>query len=435
MATVRQDSYFEGVRSSEISGVLSFSFSKILAYVAAMLCFMLLVDAAIAQLEIAAGRAPVGNALLKIVLLAIVLLGLLIKPGVRAAGLPIVTWLLCIVYLVVDIPHLISTRGMTFTDVLLSYNTYYMLLLIGPAFIAFRGTISERFVVRSTLLLFAICAAIGIAQFVSGEPIVATESLDGTVMVHSWNFFGQVRAFSLFTSAMGFGIFCALCGALGVALFRRFPKSGGLLVLVSALVCYATLTRLCYLVFLCACSYALVLRYGKNPKRGLWYPAIYSLLGVATVAVGVSSLLAGDSENIQDSGSLVMRLAQWGYYADLLSHTPVNDLLFGIGIVQNEKILPLYPMIIDNIFLGLVLHVGIVGLGLFGTLMVKMWLFLRREAISTGTAFAIAAASLWATLACAGVFNILFSTFGAVFALSLLCIFPPSVADVKPTRL
>jgi hypothetical protein len=50
-----------------------------------------------------------------------------------------------------------------------------------------------------------------------------------------------------------------------------------------------------------------------------------------------------------------------------------------------------------------------------------MWIYLRREAVATEQPFIIAAASLWATIACAGTFNIVFGSFGAVFALAILC--------------
>jgi hypothetical protein len=95
--------------------------------------------------------------------------------------------------------------------------------------------------------------------------------------------------------------------------------------------------------------------------------------------------------------------------------------VFGLGIVQNEKLSSDYPMLIDSAPLALVLHLGIVGLMLFGALLVQMWLYLRREALDTKEPFAIAAASFWATLLCAGIFNIVFSSFGSVFAIAILC--------------
>jgi hypothetical protein len=136
--------------------------------------------------------------------------------------------------------------------------------------------------------------------------------------------------------------------------------------------------------------------------------------------VGLISFTAEES-NLQDTGSLIMRVGQWGFYAELILQSSATDKVFGLGIVQNEKLSADFPMLIDCAPLALVLHLGIVGLMLFGALLVQMWLYLRREALDSRQPLAIAAASFWATLACAGIFNIVFSSFGAIFALAILC--------------
>jgi hypothetical protein len=175
------------------------------------------------------------------------------------------------------------------------------------------------------------------------------------------------------------------------------------------------------LVFICACACASVLTFGRKPARALWHPLLYFLAGILIVLVGLNSLINNSSTNLQDSSSLLERVIEWGYYSNVLVNSTLANLLFGFGIVQNEKILPLYPMLIDNVFLALVLHIGVIGLLLFGALMIKMWLYLHREALATQQPLVIAAASLWATLACAGIFSIAFSTFGTVFILIVLC--------------
>ncbi|MGA3193904.1 MAG: hypothetical protein ABSD39_02780 [Terriglobales bacterium] len=115
------------------------------------------------------------------------------------------------------------------------------------------------------------------------------------------------------------------------------------------------------------------------------------------------------------------RIGQWAYYSDLISQSTLAEKSFGLGIVQLKKIVPVFPMVIDNVPLALILHIGLVGLVFVAILMFQMWLYVRREALSTQQPFIIAAASLWATLACAGIFNIVFSSFGIVFALTVLC--------------
>jgi hypothetical protein len=144
------------------------------------------------------------------------------------------------------------------------------------------------------------------------------------------------------------------------------------------------------------------------------------VIGISTILIGLRSSNS-DTGDLQDTASLIQRITQWTYYSELILQSSPPEKVFGAGIVQNEKLLSLYPMIIDNTPLALVLHIGVVGLVLFGVLMIKMWLYLRRKALATEQPFLIAAASFWATLACAGIFNIVFSSFGAVFALAILC--------------
>jgi hypothetical protein len=115
------------------------------------------------------------------------------------------------------------------------------------------------------------------------------------------------------------------------------------------------------------------------------------------------------------------RLDQWAYFSNLFLHSSLVYQLFGLGLVQNENLQSSFGMVIDNSLLALLLHVGLVGLVLFGTLLTKMWIYLRREAVVTQRPFIVAAASLWAAITCAGTFNIIFGFFGAIFGLAILC--------------
>lgn len=392
---------------------------RVLAFLAFALSLLAFVDGLIPQLQMRlfAGHILVTNAILGFVILLALMLGCFIHPSIEFARLPMFTWLLCIAFLLFHMPYLILAHDMSLKDVLASYSTYYLLLLSGPAALAFRGAISERVIIRCTGILLLACAMVGIAQYLTGRPLLYTESVDGKFQIYSWNFFDDVRAFSLFTSGLGFGLFCSLCGALGIALFRKSPIRGASWFVLSALACLSTLTRLCYLVFLCASAYALVLVFGKRALRGLWQPILFFVLAIATILSGLRVSVNDAASNLQDSGSLLMRLDAWSYYLDIFSRSSLIDKLFGGGIILNkDNVIP-----IDNVPLALLLHVGLVGLVLFGVLLTKMWLYLRREALITQQPFIIAAASLWATLACAGIFNIVLIQLGGVFAITIFC--------------
>ena len=392
---------------------------RVLAFLAFALSLLALVDGLIPQLQMRlfAGHILVTNAVLAIVILVALVLGCFIHPSVEFTRLPMFTWSLCITFLLFHMPYLILVHDMSLADVLKSYIGYYLLLLSGPAALAFRGAISERVIIRYTGILLLACAAVGIAQYLTGQPLLYTESVDGKFEIYSWNFFDDVRAFSLFTSGLGFGLFCSLCGALGIALFRKSHVKGTIWFVLSALACFSTLTRLCYLVFLCASVYALVLVFGKRSSRGLWQPLLFFVLAIATILSGLRSSLNEGGSSLQDTGSLLMRLDEWTYYLGIFFRSSMIEKLFGSGVALTKD----NPVPIDNVPLALLLHIGLVGLVLFGVLLTKMWLYLRREALITQQPFIIAAASLWATLTCAGIFNIVLIQLGGVFAIAILC--------------
>jgi hypothetical protein len=410
-------------RRFQLNALLALSEYRVLALLASALYFVALVNALVPQVQmfLSGGQSLFGDSVIKAALLVAVAAGCILHPKVKIAAIPWLAWLLCIGYLIVEVIHLTINCDMSLGEALFSYYNYYCLFLIGPALLIFRGAVSQRALVRCSVFILAVCAMLAAAQHLTASPIVYTESLDGSFSVPSWMFAGQVRAFTLFGSALEFGLFCAFSGSLGIALARKMPIRGAILAIASALACYTTLTRLCYLIFVGAIASSLVFTFGKKLSRGSWLPFLWFLLGLSTILVGLNSVSSSDAGTLQDAGSLLERLNQWVSFSDLFLHSSLVYQLFGLGIVQDESIRSTYGMVIDNTLLALLLHIGVVGLVLFGTLLTKMWIYLRREAVVTQQPFIIAAASLWAAITCAGTFNIVFGVFGAIFGLAILC--------------
>ena len=129
------------------------------------------------------------------------------------------------------------------------------------------------------------------------------------------------------------------------------------------------------------------------------------------------------SDGLENATSLIDRLIEWTYYTQLFVRSSPAAQLFGLGLVQNDKVslAQSTPAAIDNLPLALTMHIGLIGLVVFSVLLVRMWLSLRRAALTDRQPFIVAAASLLANLGCSGTFNMMLSPFGAVFALSILC--------------
>jgi len=399
------------------------SIYELLATVAMAACLLALVDGASPQLQmfLLSGR-MLTNVFAKVLLVATLAYGLLLNPKIDRSNLPLSTWAMCLAYLILDIGPLMSISDVPISVLLQSYNRYYSYLLLAPAAIVFRGKVSERLIIRGLVWSLVICAVIGFAQHVTVSPLLYTEDNDNQFVVQAWKFFGDVRAFSLFSSGLSFGIFCSLCGALGITLSRDSLSRGVLLTTLAALACYTTLTRNAYLVFFCACSYSAIFTFGKKPTRGLWQPIVYFMLGVGAILVGLATYGNDTASDLQNNSSVFERVIEWTYYSDLLAKTSPGDLLLGLGIVQDATTdQAAAPAPIDNVPLVLVLHIGIVGLIIMSVFMYKTWLYVRREALTHMQPFLIAAVSLWATLACEGLFSTILAPFGIVLALVILC--------------
>ena len=395
----------------------------LLGLIAALLCLTILINGGVQQLQmlLLGGQMLIGNVLPKTLLCLVVLLGCLFRPRLHVEKLPMGSWMFCLGFLIFEAAYLASTSGMSLADVLTSFYDYYAVLLIAPVLLVFRGEVPERVLIRLTVSIFSVCALLAFAQHLTDRPILYTESTNGSFQVASWDFGGTVRAFSFFASALEFGGFCALCGALGIALSRKAPVQGILLLVSSGLACYCTLTRLCYLIFICTCVSTVVFTYGKKLSRGLWHPFLFFWLGIVTILFSLRTFVSGESNKLEDAGSLIERVTQWGFFTDLFVHSSFTKQMLGLGITQGNKIFEGAPMTIDNSPLALALHIGILGAVLFSILIFKMWLWLRKAALTTEQPLLIAVAGFWATLACAGIFNIVFSLYGTAFGLAILC--------------
>ena len=394
--------------------------------VAAMACLLVVVDAAVPQIEmlLLGGRLPLSNVVVKFTLLGCIIVGLYLHPRLTVTGFPITAWTTCVVYLAFETVYLAAVLHTPLIDIIQSYNGYYLRVLVGPAALVFRQAVPERLLIRYTAGLFAICAGIGILQHLLGEPLVTVESAEGIQVAVGTNFLGSFRAFGLCSTPQNFGLYCTVGGALGVALIRERFWTGISLTILAAIGCFVTLVRQWYLLFPCVCLYSAIMTFGKKPSRGLWEPLLFFAMGAGTLAYGVLSWAqdGNPDQHLANGGSLIERLVEWTYFGNMFLRSTLTEQLLGLGIVQNNNLAEHAEAPIDNLLLGIVLHIGIVGLVVFGFLLVKMWLYLRRESLLFRQPFITAVASEWAILWAAGIFyHGMLAPFGALFVLVILC--------------
>jgi O-antigen ligase len=221
---------------------------------------------------------------------------------------------------------------------------------------------------------------------------------------------------------MELGYFAVIVATIGIGMCRN-PNNrtkGVLLYLFGAATVYSTLIRTVYLQLIISTIAALILTFGRKPNRVKWLPLAAVAAAIAFAVGGASRMFVGYNNGLASNASLEVRLDQWTFYASMFRHSPIWNQLFGFGICQADNKVVRSLAVVDNLFWGLTLHIGLVGLVIMLVLLWAMWLRVRAEAIENPTPLTIGLASFWATFAMSGVFENSPAIFGFWYIVGVL---------------
>jgi hypothetical protein len=378
----------------------------------------ILVDGAIYHLQmlVTGGSAPVTAAFLKIALMgafgaALVLRGRLSSQPVVIVGA------IFVVYLLLDVLHQYFNLGIELLDILLSYNAYYLLPIIGVVALATPVKISGRLLIPMLIILSVICGALGIAQYVTASPIVRTASSDGSFKVLVWSTLGRIRVFSLFTEPAACAVFFCFIASLAVAMSRRrrnlvitIP-----LLVMSLFLSWASGARTNIIATVCGVVSAWIITFLGGKGRAKWLPFCWLAVGllIAVYAYFQTSSGSLSTGSMADASSISERFTTWANILEMFRSTSALNLLIGYGLVQNSKIDPAGLGLSDNLYLATVLHIGLIGLCLMMLLLWNLWQVVRKEAEMRTSFLTIAVAATYSTLLLTGLFKI--NSFGMIF--------------------
>lgn len=385
---------------------------------------VILVDALVPQMEMLAtgGHILIPPAVLKPIFAAILLPAVVWQPrSIRITAFA-AAWLALMIYLLLDGLYLMVYLHTSLIDLALAYNSYYAYFFICPLAVFVADELNELRATKVLFWVFGLCFALGMAQFILQKPLVYVNSSDGMFGVQSWQFGDEIRVFSLFTSGASYGLFCNLIGALSLA-WIFFAKSGWrkvafIVFVCSVIACYTTLTRNCYLQFFFCCVTVFFLAKKKMVGLIKYSPFIFLMGSILVAWRGAGS--AGTEGDVTSNASLLMRLAQWIYYATLYANAPLAQKILGLGIVQSDKASNDALFVIDNEFLAVLIHIGLIGLVLLLAVQWLMWLKVYRRSIESPTAFTIAMAAFSSTVFAANFYNIATVPYCIVFALAII---------------
>ena len=359
----------------------SWGLSHWLGYILLLVLLLSMIDGLMPQTEMAifSGHVLIPTVVLKWLVIAIAGLGVLIK---RKLGVPIPmlsAWVTLVTYLLFEAIFFTLSANYSLIYVAYSFESALYFLLLLPLLYTFKETVDERQIATLITWLFVPLAILGIWQSVTNHPILPTISVDQYFQVYSWDFYGRVRAFSLFGSASNFGHFLALVAAMGVAALGQWKgrrKSLAAIGLVLALVAtYMTLTRATYVEVLLAVITAALITFFK--WRGirlslLW--GVYAGIGlfVAFVAPAIIAGLRGTDHLFADA-SLLIRYEEWAHYGRIWLNHGMATMLFGTGLMQSSRFAFTRKVVIDNAWLSLLFQFGLIGFLIILAFIWQLW--------------------------------------------------------------
>jgi hypothetical protein len=396
-----------------------------------LICIALLlnfVDAALPQFEIYLldGRCPVPAGAVKLIIILLLLLGLtILRVRFEPEHDTFIYISLLAAYFAFEVIYLSQFYAASY--VVFSFENYYAYLWLIPLFFMVRPSMPDKFWRVALPCMAIILTSIGFLQGYTNTPVVAVTSIDGHFFIRSYTFFGSVRAFSLFGNAGSFGNFLCIASAFGLfTLLRKgsimrkclyLPLLGFVII-----VTFMTLSRSVYYEF--ALTLVSVWFLLKKPMPLLRYlPVIYGLSGVA-LAFAIPGLNAIFGRTIfgiplLDATTQMMRLVEWQNTWQLITSSPAS-FLFGTGLIQSTQYASVYNGSIDNIFLAVLLHAGLIGFCLYMIIMANLWSHCLEIARRTNDIFPLSCIAVFSTWMILGVFTIQPTGFPLIFILSLV---------------
>jgi len=381
-----------------------------------------------AQMLVLHGRIVANTAVLKAMVIGLLMMGLMIRRRISNAQVLGVT-LLFAGYSLLECLRMYFSLNMQFIDIIESFNSYYAILLVAILALMVPLRIPDRMLIYLLLAVFAICALIGLAQFITGSALIPTQSSDGSFQVNGTVGVTTIRPFSLFLDAGMFGILGVVVGALGTAYcLKRNKRWLGVPILLGGMVVTAiSQSREDFPALLGAIlSVVFISRWRTRILKQI-LPVVWLLLGVVVGFVAYYlSTTGGVTHSVTDTSTFVIRLQNWAYYISSFTVSDPMGIFFGYGIVENHRVSSSASIVpIDNFFLATALHIGVVGIVVVILLAWVLWAEVLRAAEETQSTLSLAVAGSFSTLLCLGMFQ---PTFEPVAAYYLLFAFSQSAA-------
>lgn len=387
----------------------------------------IIIDALPIQLQmfLTGGDIVVGTAYFKGALLAALALVLAIRLRISDSAAALLAFAFAS-YLVCAFLFHATVVGFPMGELVTGYSSYYTLYLSCLLALTCPLRLSSRRLVVLLVVLACICSALGIAQFITQEPLVYAHNADRTFEISAFQNIGSIRAFSFFTAPGLFGTYSSLCAVLMFTLCLRKwkPWLSAPLLLLFLFATYTSGIRTDLVGTICSLVSAVILVYNPRSFVVRYLPVLYIPVGLVVGAYAYWAASVGNrGEALTATGSFQERLSEWAYYVGTLRQTEPSRLLLGSGWLQafGSHSTNAAPFPIDNFVLATIMNSGIIGLLFMIAIFYLLWRRVLAAMNLNSSVLVITVAASLSSFWCLGLFTIATTQLAAiylVFALS-----------------
>ena len=376
------------------------SFDSIFSWIVFFLTYLLIVNAALPQMEMLlfAGHVPIPSIIIKILLIVLLVLYALIYSGRPVNRKSILSLVLLLLLFSIEVA-LLTNNNFPLFALIFGINAMYSLLIIAFLISSLYSTINPVHAEKVLLIVSVPLVFLGIAQTVMNLPLLPLDSMDGYFKVLVWNYFGQVRAFSLFEAPAYYATYLVFLGGvvLGYLLANRRGKGSMFYLFLFVAVTYSefmSLNRTVILAYLFVVFIVFSIYKMGYRKKFLIIVMVVAFVSSAGLIFAVQIIhQAFPFVFAFKDQSMLARYSEWQYWIHFIFLKP-QTILFGSGLFQSSLFSSTKGVIIDNMFLAVLVQFGVVGLVIVLLSIYTIWSLMVEKHLFVSSPMAISSIAL-----------------------------------------